>query len=345
MNKIKTFIGLALLGFVFYACVKEQVVQTESVEFKSTPYWVEDGVLNFNTGKDYEELNDRLSMMSPTEIQRWEDSLGFISFNSEYFAFLNQLDSIKNEEQFYNFIIKNNDIVFLEDSTIIPLIWQSSHQRTVNRNGYVIINNILIKVTSNEMLINDTFCSDSIKMDKSSNWTRRVEIEKPLQLKSTYCGSIVNQTGQSVDNKWCFAEYSVYSKGYPLSGTDMKYCYEVNCISYAYKKSFGITVLYNSLHACTGLECVVEAPVYDCICGCYNYIEQKLEMSAVGPTTTTLKTYAWFNGQRIGEYVLNTILPQPEFKRVKGRFWISGTTNPEPPYNHEDAVVNCGYGY
>jgi hypothetical protein len=348
MCKIKILIGLAILGLIFYSCGKEQVSLNENVELKSAPYWVENGVLNFSTGEAYEKLNDELSKMSFDEAVQWEKSIGFKSYRTEYYAFLDKLDSITTKDDYSKLLNTNKDIVVEKDGVIEPIIEQTSYQRTINRNGFFIVNGILQKATKSELLIYDDFCGNSQKemINLTSNsWTRKVELTEGVKLKSTYCGNSENETSETVDGKWCFAEYKVKIASYAGNGSDVLRCYEVNCISYARKHNlFGVTVNYSSIHACSDLEFVISAPKINCNCNCVQYSDTTISYSG-GVTSTTMNTKAWFSGLRVGSYITNIVLIEPEFKRVKGTFWTSGTTNPNPPYNHVNAVINCGYGY
>jgi len=358
MNKISYLFGLAIMALIIHSCEKEQILQNGSLKIENPQYWVDEGILNFSSGEAYQKLNDRLTGMNMEEIQVWEDSLGFVSFRTIYFSVLDELEQAETEEDYNNILNNNSDVIILEDERFEPIIKQASYQNTTNRKGLFIINGIPQKATSTELLIYDNNCYSSILelseiTDKIDTWTRKDKFKGSVLLKSaTYCTSTINQTGASVDDKWCYAEYSVKTTPYTESGGDINRCYEVTCISYAYKKNlFGKPVLYNSLHACFDLECVVEAPYsyYDFTCGCTINTTQDatINYSTNGQTVTssTTKTQPWFNGKRIGDYKLNTPLPDPVFKRVKGNFWISGTTNPNPPYDHEDARIDCGYGY
>ena len=352
MNKISYLFGLAIVAMFFHSCEKEQILQNENAETKTPQYWVDEGILNFSSGEAYQKLNDRLTDMNMEEIKAWEDSLGFISFRTEYYRFLDEMESIETKDDLNAILSIYKDIVSLENERIEPKIKQTTYQRTTNRNGLFMINGMLHKVSKSALFIYDHPVYNSLdelidKTNKPDTWNHKEEFKERVILKSTYCGDTENETSVTVNNKWCFAEYVVdLITNYPTGGIIQRW-YEVTCTSYAYKKTLGITALYNSLHACNNLECIVEAPTYNCDCGCYIFNEVTLSL-ATGydiVTSSTMKTKAWFDGQIIGGITTNTSIPSPVFKRVKGTFWISGTTNPNPPYDHEDAVINCGYGY
>ncbi len=345
MKKVTILVALALFSTTFFSCEKEKI-QDEVKGNLVESYYAKDGVLYFSSAEEFVKLNDQLSQMNQNEIIAWEKTIGFTSFRSTYHALLDELDSIKTIEGFNSLLTKNNDVLFLKDSIIEPVIRQTSYQRCANRNGLFMIGEVLHKVTDSELLVFEDCCAEtSIEMksvvESAERCTQKISFEPVLKLKSsTYCGDSEMDRSSIANDRYCEAYFYVDQIPHNMGNGDIQYYYEVDCYSKGYAEGlFGRYYLYSTTHYCIDVEVVVEAPKFSCNNGCltFSFVEETIPISS--GTSSKTKTKYWIDGQRIGDYVVNQTLPDPVFKRVKGIFWTIGT-------GHETtAEINCGYGY
>lgn len=281
--------------------------------------------------------------MDLSEIKVWEKSIGFTSYRSEYFSVLDKIDTIEATVGYNQLLEANSDILYEKNGFIEPVIRQTSYQRTANRYGLIVIEGVLQKVTKDELLVFENSCTESLSemvnaTSKASNSTKIIPLEDELRLKSTYCGAYLDETSEVNNSKYkCKVVATVSKVSLSGAGNDILWCYEVTCTSTAWAKDLIGSDFdkYNTIHSHDAIEIVVEAPKTCCCTGGFDFEEITLSVDAE-ETNSECKTKIWIDGERIGDYVTNTEIPDPEFKRIKGNFWTRGSYPKVAP-------LNCGY--
>lgn len=354
MKNLSFFIASVLIVSLFFSCNKEQVDEKISLSSALEPlvdespnYIVKDGILCFNSAEDFIKLNDKLSTMDIEEIADWEKSIGFTSFQTEYFAAMERIDTISNLDEYIQVLNENFDLLYEKDSILYPVIEQTSYQRTANRNGIFVINDVVSKVTNEELLIFEDLCAESLlKVDSKnldlSKCTKRIALEDEIKYKSIYCDSYIDKWSDAntdgTRHKKCEVIAKVRKVVVP-SGNDLLYKYEITCTSVSWAKDLigNDYDQYASHHIMAPLEIVVEAPIVCCSTGGYSFQEVTITRP-FAETTSASKKMIWLNGVRIGDYVVNQSIPDPEFKRIKGYFSTWGSAD-------KKVQLNCGYAY
>lgn len=239
MKKVQFLLLVVVTTAVFYSCEKEQVSSNKTTVASNEPFYVVDGVLNFKSAEAFFNLNDSLSKLDFSEIRAWEKSIGFTSYRSEYYSVLDKIDTIEAKEEYNQLLEANSDILYEKDGFIEPVIEQTSYQRTANRNGLIVIEGVLQKVTKDELLVFENSCTESLSemvkaTSKASNSTKIIPLEDELRLKSTYCGAYLNETSEVNNSKYkCKVVATVSKVSLSGVGNDILSCYEVTCTSTA----------------------------------------------------------------------------------------------------------------
>lgn len=355
MKNLSFFIASALIVSLFFSCNKEQVDEKISLSSALEPlvdespnYIVKDGILCFNSAEDFIKLNDKLSTMDIEEIADWEKSIGFTSFRTEYFAIMERMDTVSDLNEFKQILYENRDIIYEKDSILYPVIEQTSYQRTANRNGIFVINDVVSKVTNEELLVFEDFCAESLlKVDSKnldlSKCSKRIALEDEIKYKSTYCDSYIDQWSDAnkdgIRYKKCEVIAKVKRTQIPNPPYEILFCYEITCTSISWAKDLigNDYDQYASHHIMGPLEIVVEAPIECCSTGGYSFQEVTITRP-FAETTSASKKKIWLDGLRIGDYVVNQSIPDPEFKRIKGCFSTWGSAD-------KKVQLNCGYAY
>jgi len=352
MKNLSFFISSVLIASLFFSCNKEQVDEKISLNVleplvdENSNYIVKNGILCFNSAEDFIKLNDKLSTMDIEEIADWEKSIGFTSFRTEYFAALERIDTISNLDEYKQVLNENFDLLYEKDSVLYPVVRQTSYQRTANRNGIFVINDVVSKVTNKELLIFEDLCAESLLNADSKNidlsmCTKRIALEEEIKYKSTYCDDYIDKWSAANRDDMRYKKCEVIAKVEKTklynSPSDYLFCYEITCTSISWAKDLiGKDYdQYASHHLMEPLEIVVEAPIVCCSTGGYSFQEVTLTRP-FAETTSASKKKIWLNGVRIGDYVVNQSIPDPEFKRIKGYFSTWGSTD-------KKVQLNCGY--
>jgi len=342
MKKVQFLLLVVVTTAVFYSCEKEQVSSNKTTVASNEPFYVVDGVLNFKSAEAFFNLNDSLSKLDFSEIRAWEKSIGFTSYRSEYYSVLDKIDTIEATEEYNQLLEANSDILYEKDGFIEPVIEQTSYQRTANRDGLFVIAGILQKATKKELLVFENSCAESLKemvkvTSKASNSTKIIRSEDELRLKSTYCVDYLDVMSEVNNDKYKCRVIATVALCSLAVSSDMLYWYEVNCKTIARAKDLIGSDYdnYNTIHSHDAIEIVVEAPKTCCCTGGFDFEDETISLG-FDETSGTCKTKIWIDGERIGDYVTNTPIPAPEFKRIKGNFWTRGTYPKVAP-------LNCGY--
>jgi hypothetical protein len=355
LKNLSFFIASVLIVSLFFSCNKEQVDEKISLSSALEPlvdespnYIVKDGILCFNSAEDFIKLNDKLSTMNLDEISEWEKSIGFTSFRTEYFAITERMDTVSDLNESKQILYENRDIIYEKDGILYPVIEQTSYQRTANRNGIFVINDVVSKVTNEELLVFEGFCAESLlKVDSKnldlSKCTKRIALEDEIKYKSTYCDSYIDKWSDANTDGTRHKKCEIIAKVRKVvlsSGDDTFYKYEITCTSVSWAKDLigNDYDQYKSVHYMQPLEIVVEAPKTCCSTGGFSIQEVTYTMPYSDTGSTESNKKIWIDGKRIGDYAINQNIPDPEFKRIKGIFWTRGSAD-------KKVQLNCGYAY
>lgn len=140
---------IILFGFsllTFWSCVDRE-------EFENRTESPVMGVLQFKSHSDFKKITDQIPTMTEAELDSWEKENNFISYRSVLKQAYMELDLITSNEQYSGFLRKYDDILVLQDSSIVPKIDIPLTQAFVNREGIYQTDIFFHKIIGNYVVI------------------------------------------------------------------------------------------------------------------------------------------------------------------------------------------------
>lgn len=111
-----------------------------------------EGVPHFATAEDFTIVFEFLSDKSDDEIEEWEKSIGFKSFRRVFDQSAAEFHNLNSREGFEEWQNKYEDILYIEDNTVEPIISNFKYQFITNRRGEFVVNGIYNKILQDKII-------------------------------------------------------------------------------------------------------------------------------------------------------------------------------------------------
>lgn len=128
--------------------IKDDPQTTKAQTFTNNHFYVENGILHFNSAEDASAIADSIVNMSDEDFCTWEKSIGFSSYRSHINNLINELYSIENEQEFNEFIFANSQFLYKFNEDVLPKLSIRYYTGIVNKDGVYYIGNTKYVVDS-----------------------------------------------------------------------------------------------------------------------------------------------------------------------------------------------------
>lgn len=189
---ILNFISL----LIFTSCIDKESCDTTSNDvlcIKNKEGGVEciDASLHFNSSDSYFETIEFIMNASEIELDEWEKKIGFRSNRRLVNELFDEIDEIMDENEYYEFLKDNSDLINLEGDRLVPNIEDVIYSTIANSKGIFYLNGCMHKIQNNRVYYSDIIDLENIFFDPFAVYEdiKSYEYISTTNLKSTDCGN------------------------------------------------------------------------------------------------------------------------------------------------------------
>jgi hypothetical protein len=298
---------------------------------------VKNGALNFESADAFFKTVKLLNQMSESELDNWEDKIGFTSTRRKLINIFNQIDQCQNDAEVSKILAENKDYVKREEDRILPIMESSLYASITNTDGLFYVGGTAHKVVGNKIYIAKDLqaINNTLLNNGKNNEVTIVDYFIQSKLKSGNCGSRQSGWKETSDRK-CDMELKTLRITCNDCCGNFFYNYCVELHIYNYKKNiWGNWKGYQSTCFYKDIAFTVSVPVVTGFNGKSSiyYFTPKTYTINYGESSSQWQHYA--KSWEIGDKVQNSEIPHPTFIRVRGKAKNAGM-------NDVWAEVNCG---
>ena len=144
----------AVVAVTFTACEKEDKLVTEDAVAEEMPdVYVKNGVLCFKNGNIFNNFINKVGMMSPSELDNRESSLGFVSLRTFTNQAYDELNCVETESEYFETLIRNSDFIKLVNDDVIRTFPDSRYLAAANIDKIFMISGVAHKLADDGYII------------------------------------------------------------------------------------------------------------------------------------------------------------------------------------------------
>lgn len=187
----KLFLGVCALACIITSCSQDAMIEenvsdvltTKSMQQETGPFFVEDGILHFNSVNDYFAFSDSITRFSSEELKNWETENNFTSYYTYVNSIIKEIDDTLengNLDEYNSLLNEYSKYVYLsEDNEVFPRISLSSYQLLANKDGFFYVNGVKNMVVDNTISNGMTIYNYTNDVNKLT----RSNVEEDISLK------------------------------------------------------------------------------------------------------------------------------------------------------------------
>src|SRR5690606_13871279 len=137
--------------FILPGCEKEKNIISSNLknDGATEKFKVVDGELHFINPETYIQDLKSIIAMNEEELDQWEASLGFKSYRSWFNQSADEFFNLKSENEYEAWLEAYDDILFVKDSMVNPILSHGIYEKIANRSGEFVVGQTFYKILPN----------------------------------------------------------------------------------------------------------------------------------------------------------------------------------------------------